>query len=63
MRAVLQMFALQRQGSRGLDVDLTDACTELLFQARDPGVRAVRQSSIGGIGDGEVEQAAGGDYD
>lgn len=50
--AVLQMFALQGQGSCGLEVDLTDACTVLLFQAGDPGVCAVRQNSIGRIGDG-----------
>lgn len=40
------MFVLQGQGSRGLDVDLTDVCTELLFQAQDPGMQAVRQSSL-----------------
>lgn len=63
MRAVLQMFAHQGQGPRGLDVDLNDACTELLFQARDPGMHAVRKNSISGIRDGGVDVCTGRDYD
>lgn len=47
------------RGSRGLDVDLTDACTELLLQAGDPGVCARswamqhwRNQRWGGVGGG-----------
>lgn len=62
-RTVLQMFVLQRQGSHELNVDLTHVCAELLFQARDPGMHAIRRSSIGWNQrweQGMVEQAGGG---